>query len=68
MSVGKAKQGPDAFRGCGMAAKETHWTILARSRRQDRVVAFQLVERGDQRLRISSQFERGGIGIQFAGT
>ena len=50
MSVGKAEQGADPFRGRGMAAKETHGTILACSYGQDRktgVVTFQLVERSD---------------------
>jgi len=54
-----------------MAAKETRWTILARSygqRRKTGVVTFQLVERSDQRSQVSSQFERGGIRIQLAGT
>ena len=71
MLVGKAEQGADTFRSCGMAPKETHWTILACSCRQGRktgVVTFQLVERSDQRSRVSSQFERGGIRIQLAGT
>src|SRR6266446_8325054 len=70
-SVGKAEQGADPFRSRGMAAKQTHCTILpCRCYRQDRktsVVTFQLVERSDQRLPVSSQFKRGGIGIQLAG-
>src|SRR5712671_3678201 len=70
MSVGKAEQGADTLRSCGMAAKESHWTLLACSGglgRKTGVVTFQLVERGDQRLRVSSQFERRRIRVQFAG-
>ncbi len=70
MSVGKAEQSADSFRGRGMAAKETHWTILACSYGQGRktgVVTLQLVERSDQRSRVSSQSERRGICIQLAG-
>jgi hypothetical protein len=54
-----------------MAAKETHCIILACSYGpgwKTGVVTFQLVERSDQRMRVSSQFERGGIRIQLAGT
>jgi len=35
-SMNKAQQGTDAFRGRGMAAKQTHWIILACSEAQDR--------------------------------
>src|SRR6266851_4416467 len=69
-SLGKVEQGTDPFGGRGMAAKQTHWTIVACSKRMDRetgVVAFQFVEGCDQRLPVSGQFERGGIRVQFAG-
>ena len=53
-----------------MAAKQTHRTIVACrhvGNRKTGVVAFQFVERCDQRLPVSGQFERGGIRIKFAG-
>jgi hypothetical protein len=68
--LGKVEQGTDPFGGRGMAAKQTHWTIVACSKRVDRetgVVTFQFVERCDERLPVSGQFERGGIRVQFAG-
>ena len=51
-SVGEAAQGADTLRGRRMAAQETHWIVLACIGAQDRrpgVMAFQLVERRDQR-------------------
>ena len=53
-----------------MAAQQAHWTLLERSDgegRKNRVVAFQLVERSDQRLRVSGQFDRRRVRVQFAG-
>jgi hypothetical protein len=35
-SMNKAQQGTDAFRGRGMAAKQTHWIVLACSEAQHR--------------------------------
>lgn len=35
-SMRKVQQGADAFRSRGMAAKQTHWIILARSQGEDR--------------------------------
>jgi hypothetical protein len=71
MSVGKAEQGSDAIRGRWMAAKQTPWTIILECScgqyRKTGVVTFQLVERSDERLRVSGQFERRRIRIQLAG-
>src|SRR6266702_1034994 len=56
----KVEQGTDPFRSRGMTTQETHCTLLAHShaqRRRARVMTFQLVERRDQRLPVSSQFE-----------
>src|ERR1700682_1921053 len=67
--MGKAEQGSDAIRGRGMAAKQTPWTILECSCGQYRktgVVTFQLVERSDERVRVSRQFERGRSRIHLA--
>ena len=53
-----------------MAAKQTHWITLACGYGQGRktdVVTFQLIERRDQCLQVSSQFERRRIRIQLAG-
>ena len=69
VSMGQVEQSADAFRGRGMAAQETRRTILECGDRQDGragVVAFQLVERRDQPLRVFGQLERGRIRIQLA--
>ena len=51
-----------------MAAQQPHRIVLERRRgRKTAVMAFQLGERVDQRPQVAGQFERGGIGVQFAG-